>query len=182
MALNYRFDHDCGHSGIGPLIHLPQHQDFIEDSSANNAGDHRVTVIRLSLRFLCPFCANTAGNGVPEVTDNQGVLAILTPTFPWTWSILCICGYGDVTPQDWSQSQGPDGRFRQMAWIPRPCGEIRVMGGLEETTGQGRTEIGVVTGVFCDWKQTAEEPVRSRFAGMLSQLNAAILSGGRAGR
>lgn len=69
-----------------------------------------------------------------------------------------------------------------MAWIPKPCGEVRVIGGLEEVRRQGRVETGVITEVACAWRQKAGEPVGSRFAGMLSQMNAAVLSGERAGR
>jgi hypothetical protein len=76
-----------------------------------------------------------------------------------------------------------NGGFRQIAWIPRPCGEVRVMGGLEEVRSEGRVVvIGVITEVSCAWRQSAGEPVGTRFTGLLSQLNAAVLSGDRAGR
>jgi hypothetical protein len=69
-----------------------------------------------------------------------------------------------------------------MAWIPKPCGEVRVIGGLEEVRREGRVVTGVMTEAGCAWEQRPGEPVRSRFAGLLSQLNAAILSGEWAGR
>jgi len=66
-----------------------------------------------------------------------------------------------------------------MAWIPKPCGEVRVIYGLEEVRIGNR---GATTEVACGWKQGADRPVTSRFAGLLSQLNAALLSGKNAGR
>jgi hypothetical protein len=71
-----------------------------------------------------------------------------------------------------------------MAWIPRPCGEVRVIGGLEEVRREGRVVTGLFTEVACVWRQQADEPVVGSvfFAGLLSQLNAAVLSGDRAGR
>jgi hypothetical protein len=75
-----------------------------------------------------------------------------------------------------------NGGFRQIVWIPRPCGEVRVMGELEEVGREGSVVIGVITEVSCAWRQSAGEPVGTRFTGLLSQLNAAVLSGDRAGR
>jgi hypothetical protein len=69
-----------------------------------------------------------------------------------------------------------------MAWIPKPCGEVRVIGELEGVRREGRVVIGMMTEAGCAWRQRPGEPVRSRLAGLLSQLNAAILSGERAGR
>jgi hypothetical protein len=69
-----------------------------------------------------------------------------------------------------------------MAWIPKPCGEVRVIGGREEVRREGTVQRGVVTEAGCAWRKRSNEQVKSRFAGMLSQLNAAVLSGHRAGR
>ena len=69
-----------------------------------------------------------------------------------------------------------------MAWIPRPCGEIRVTGGPQDVSSGGMVQMGSITEVGCAWRQTVSDEAESRFAGLLSQLNAAILSGQRAGR
>jgi hypothetical protein len=69
-----------------------------------------------------------------------------------------------------------------MAWIPKPCGGVRVIGGLEEVRREGRVVIGVITEVACAWRQRGNEPTESRFAGLLSQLDAAVLSGESVGR
>jgi len=71
-----------------------------------------------------------------------------------------------------------------MAWIPKPCGEVRLI--VEEDVVEdmvtGTAQRAVVTEVRSAWSQSLGEQVASRFAGMLSQLNAAVVSGERAGR
>jgi hypothetical protein len=65
-----------------------------------------------------------------------------------------------------------------MAWIPRPCGEVDVIGTLEEVGREGRWDRGIIMKVSCRWRQRAAEPiVGGRLAGMLSELNATLLSG-----
>ena len=70
-----------------------------------------------------------------------------------------------------------------MAWIPKPCGEVRliVAGDVIEDM-RGTAQRAVVTDVRSAWSQRLGEQAASRFAGMLSQLNAAVVSGERAGR
>jgi hypothetical protein len=73
-----------------------------------------------------------------------------------------------------------------MAWIAKPCGDVEIIGGEGEgeVGRDGAMERGTLTMVNSHWIERldeAEEP-GSRFAGMLSQLNSAVLSGERAGR
>lgn len=68
-----------------------------------------------------------------------------------------------------------------MAWIPKPCGEVEIIG-EEEMSRNGRVEQGVTTLVSCSWKQRRGEPFESRFAGLMSQMDAAFLYGESAGR
>ena len=75
-----------------------------------------------------------------------------------------------------------------MAWIPRPCGEVEITGGIE--AGGGEREH--ITQVKEAWRESMCERDgegqgfgaggSGRFGGLLSQLNAAILSGDKAGR
>jgi hypothetical protein len=73
----------------------------------------------------------------------------------------------------------PGGGFRQIAWIPRPVGEVRANGGVEGRDGV----VGVVTGVrsvrrerLCNGKVVSQLP------GLASQLGAVVRAGERAGR
>ena len=92
------------------------------------------------------------------------------------------CKYEDVTIQDWARSMSENSGYRQMAWIPKPCGEVRVAGSLEEVVRDGQVVTDMTREVACARRQRADEPVESRFAGLLSQFNAAILSGDRSRR
>jgi hypothetical protein len=71
-----------------------------------------------------------------------------------------------------------------MAWIPKPCGEVEIIGGEDEVGRDGTMERGTLTMVSSQWTERLSEAGEpgSRFAGMLSQLNSAVLSGERAGR
>jgi len=66
-----------------------------------------------------------------------------------------------------------------MVWIPRPCGEVLVILGVEEVRREGRAEKGLVREVSERWRQRIREDreVGSRFAGMWSRVNAAVLTG-----
>lgn len=79
-----------------------------------------------------------------------------------------------------------------MAWIPKPCGLVRLSFNGEEELGE-EVNRGPTTTVSSVWRQQigtrqgVEEgevglEVWSRFSGLVSQLNAAVLSGQRAGR
>jgi hypothetical protein len=54
-----------------------------------------------------------------------------------------------------------------MAWIPKPCGELRIVGGAEERTTRE---------VCCEWRERVgeREVVRSRLPGMWSSLRASF--------
>jgi len=156
---------------------------------SSNPANETVTTVKVTLPFSCPFCPTSTStsksnfHAVPNaVITGHGILTILSSTSPWSWSVLRSCKYEDITPQDWALSMGETGGFRQMAWIPKPCGEVRVIGGSEEVRREGMVEIGIVTEVCSAWRQNTGEPMESRFAGMLSQLDAAVLSGEWAGR
>jgi hypothetical protein len=183
MRLHYRFTYACGHTAIGPLISGTSNQ--ASSPSPDSPVSEKFTTIHLELPFSCPYCQDPSGKSslaIPEVPLGHGILTIISPTYPWSWCIIRSCRYEDITPRDWPQSISGNGGFRQIAWIPRPCGEVRAMGGLEEVRSEGRVVIGVITEVSCAWRQSAGEPVGTRFTGLLSQLNAAVLSGDRAGR
>jgi hypothetical protein len=183
MHLHYRFVHACGHTGIGPLIYDASNRR--PSLFLNDIGSEKLTTVHLELTFSCPFCfdrGSNFGSTIPEVPLSHGILTIISPTYPWNWSIIKICRYEDVTPQDWAHSISENMVFRQMAWIPKPCGEVRITGGLDEVRREGLIESGVITEVACAWRQMANDPVATRFAGLLTQFNAAGLSTERAGR
>jgi hypothetical protein len=69
-----------------------------------------------------------------------------------------------------------------VAWILAPCGAVRLAGGAEETTGRIGVEHGLAARVSYSWRQRRGEPFRSRFAGLLSQMDAAVLSSEHARR
>jgi hypothetical protein len=183
MSLRLHYTHACGHTGIGPLTSGTSNQ--ASSTSPDSPISEKLTTNHLELPFSCPYCQGRSGKSnlaMPEVPLGHGILTIISPMYPWSWCIIRSCRYEDVTPRDWAQSMSGNGGFRQIAWIPRPCGEVRVMGGLEEVGREGSVVIGVKTEVSCAWRQSAGEPVGTRFTGLLSQLNAAVLSGDRAGR
>jgi hypothetical protein len=175
MHLHYRFIHACGHTGIGPLI-----CEASKRASPDPPNNEKLNTIHLELPFSCPYCPNancSPNSTIQEVPLGEGVLTIISLTWPWCWCILRVCQYEDIIPQEWALSTGCGG-FRQMAWIPRPCGEVRVNAGMEEMRREGqRTTTSAITEVTCAWRQRADERARSRFAGLLSQLHAAVMSG-----
>lgn len=73
-----------------------------------------------------------------------------------------------MNSRDWEAAQRAGGTFRQMAWIPKPCGQVH----LSRVRRRTRPVMGVTSG----WSQSMTDPARSRIPGMLSQLNAAISS------
>lgn len=175
MSRQYKFIHTCGHTGIWPIIrpqitNLATSQDL--PTWEINPGRE---IISLSLNFRCPFC--TPDISYLEVSPGSGVLVILestsTDTFPNTWRVLRTCNAEQIISRDWDPVQEQGEHYRQMAWIPRPCGEIEVSQlGLEE-----RWEAAVTTKVTCRWRRTAGDLIEcGMLAGMLSELNAALVS------
>lgn len=116
MTFQYRFTHTCGHTGFGPIVNM--HIDTTQPSPTTSslpAPDSNTTTI--------------------PVTPGSGLLTILnsipTSPFPTCWTILKAYRFEDLEPRDWERAfEGMmlDGRYRQMAWIPKPCGEVRLDG------------------------------------------------------
>ncbi|PMD17983.1 hypothetical protein NA56DRAFT_254584 [Hyaloscypha hepaticicola] len=176
MRFHYRFTHTCGHTGVGPPI---------SGKSESSSSLEKLTIIYLTLPFSCPFCPAfkcSSWTRISEVSPGHGILTIMSPTYPWSWIVMRSCKYEDVTIQDWALSTSENSGYRQMAWIPKPCGEVRVAGNLEEVVRAEQVVTDMTREVACAWRQRADEPVESRFAGLLSQFNAAILSGDRSRR
>jgi len=208
MALQYKFTHLCGHTAIGPLIERSTRQPYSLAESSSQAVE--VTAIQLPLSFECPFCLHSSGSTSLTATSNAislqniahglGVLCVLEVALhpashlnTWTWKIIKSCLLSEITFEDWAQgnstgAQGIGRPFEQVVWIAKPCGGVGIIGGERVLRRDGTVQMGVITQVKSTWRQgigqsgEAGEEVKSRFAGMLSQLHAAVLSGERAGR
>jgi hypothetical protein len=183
MSKQYTFQHTCGHIGIGPLIRCPS-----TPSSTDATGrpspptGPALQSIQLSLSLPCPFCANT--QAYQNVVTGAGLLAILerfvsipnNDPFPYEWRILRVCTADEISTSDWYLAHGPEGRYRQMAWIPKPCGRLQV-GALEEERWNGDMVRGRTRKVDCSWRQRWREgdAVRSRLPGMSSMLSKSLL-------
>ncbi|KUJ22285.1 uncharacterized protein LY89DRAFT_728444 [Mollisia scopiformis] len=170
VPLQYRFYHTCGHIGLGSMLYTTPSQAQPSDSSIIPR------TIPISLSFNCPFCS------APQLQVNgEGVLAILGSSpvspFPNDWHIIRACALEDVKPEEWSLAHLPGGIHRHMAWIPEPCGEVGAIRGVEGMMRRGLVEEEVTTVVSCSWRHRRGDPFRSRFAGMVSQMNAALLPG-----
>jgi hypothetical protein len=175
MERQYIFIHKCGHTGLGPNV--PVNGESAHQTYA--ALGEGLDVIRLPLPFRCPFC--TGSCCTMNIQEGSGVLAILTSTqgdpFPNSWRVLRVCRAEQVTSPNWALAHEPGAIYRQIAWIPRPCGVADDVGGVEGLGRRDRREVGRVAEVRCSWKQPLRELVRSRLAGMLSELNASSLPG-----
>lgn len=183
MAFQYRFYHTCGHFGLGPIIHNAPSQPHSTDSTSDSSDASSIPrTIQTSLTFTCPFCSEHP----PDVPDGEGVLAILssstTSPFPNTWRIIRICTQEDIKPEEWPLAHRPGGIYRHMAWVPNSCGEVEIIQGEDEATREADVEYGVTTHVSCRWKQRRGERFRSRFAGLRSQMGAALMYGENARR
>ncbi|KAG0650808.1 hypothetical protein D0Z07_2401 [Hyphodiscus hymeniophilus] len=188
MSKHYRFEHTCGHIGIGPLIR----------TSALATSSQSTRSINLILPIRCPFCATT----LPylNVATGDGLLVILEPcttlqesidipspssyislrdsNYPipgFEWRILRVCSASEITLSDWSLAQAPGQHYRQMAWIPKPCGIVRIdgSGGVADSRGPNRS----VVEVDCSWRQIWKpgDVVKSRLPGMWSILKANLM-------
>ncbi|KAH7416980.1 hypothetical protein BKA64DRAFT_284734 [Cadophora sp. MPI-SDFR-AT-0126] len=179
MTFQYRFTHTCGHTGFGPIVNM--HIDTTQPSPTTSslpAPDSNTTTIPLKLDFSCPFCNPSASYFHSPVTPGSGLLTILnsipTSPFPTCWTILKAYRFEDLEPRDWERAfEGMmlDGRYRQMAWIPKPCGEVR-LDGLDG----GREAVKAGT----SWRYTGrvDQIGNGRFAGLLSSLHKAVLERG----
>lgn len=161
MNLAYKFYHTCGHIGDGPT----------KLNAAPEAIPREQRTFQISLAFACPFCYN------PEIgiKDGEGLLVILNPPtspYPNVWHIIRACAVQDIRAEEWSLAHIAGGH---VAWIPKPCGTTDLIEGTEGV------EHGSTTAVSCSWKQRRGEPFQSRFAGLLSQMNATLASNQRVG-
>ncbi|PVH88558.1 hypothetical protein DL98DRAFT_509261 [Cadophora sp. DSE1049] len=176
MTFQYRFTHTCGHTGFGPIANMPI--DTTQPSPTTSslpAPDSNTTTIPLNLDFSCPFCIPSSAYFHPQTPLGSGLLTILnsTPTspFPTGWAILKASRFEDLESRDWEpafEGMMLDGRYRQMAWIPRPCGDVGLEG-LDE----GREAMKV--GTFWRYNGRLDQIGHGRFAGLLSSLHKAVL-------
>ena len=170
-----------------------------------------MTTIGLQLFFECPFCALTPGGTPPLPSDvpislqniplGLGILCVqeatIQPKSPhdtWCWRIIKRCPFEETSAKDWLQHNaiaelaGAD--RKHLVWIPKPCGEVNIIGGEENLSRLGPVQTGVITQVTSvRWQRIRsadggyiDSAMQSRFAGMWSQMEAAVLSGQRAGR
>ena len=175
MCRRYTFLHTCGHIGVGPLLHI--NAPYTDTYNISLAPCVDIEVIELPILFDCPFCSDRVLHEGLE--DSLGVLAILAAPrnspFAAGWRILHVRSADEVDSRDWQDAYGEGRFFNQMAWIPKPCGQVRFLGRAERGT-RGRN-LGRATEVECAWRQSLGESVRSRLPGMISELNAALISG-----
>jgi hypothetical protein len=175
MRIQYRFNHSCGHTAIGPIVHFPT--SF--PSSNEEAIDPELLTLPTNLPICCPFCSPHPPLGI---TARSGVLAIFN-SFLTNWTITRPCAFSEMTLDFLDRFRSQDRSYIHMAWIPKPCGEVEIIGGEGEVGRDGTMERGTLTMVSSQWTERLSEAGQgSRFAGMLSQLNSAVLSGERAGR
>ena len=151
MTFQYRFTHTCGHPGIGPIVNQHQRQQTSPQPSSSFPTTDLLT-IPLPLPFTCPFCTPSTSNFLPSTPLGSGLLTLLnsTPTspFPTGWTVLKACKFEEVEPEDWIpafEGGARDGRFRQMAWIAQPCGEVAMR-------LQGQEEGGIVMKAGVSWR------------------------------
>lgn len=105
----------------------------------------------------------------------------------WHWLPLRITSSPTLNPSDiahLAQSEPPPtGEFWYLAWIPRPVGEVQLFEARDEGHGQGQGQRIPMTVVSTVWRQRGggrRGAGPGRFAGLLSQTNAAVLASERA--
>jgi len=136
MTLQYRFTHTCGHTGFGPIVDAQTSTtQTAPTTSSQPAPNSNTETIQMPLDFGCPFCIVPGADSNLLTPNGFGLLTVLHSTaitpFPTGWRILRACRFEELEPRDWEPAFAGmmlDGRFRQMAWIPRPCGEVRLEG------------------------------------------------------
>lgn len=82
-----------------------------------------------------------------------------------------------MTPRDWDIGYRAGGEFQQMAWIPKPCGQVQFVNPAWRWR-MGILEPEMTTEVKCRWRQTLGEDMGSRLPGMFSELSATLTSRG----
>lgn len=176
MTRRYIFTHRCGHVGTGPIIPPP--------SERHHGSYHlgllshpEISTIDLNLPIDCPFCDH---NGLVRevVEDGWGVLAKLVhsrrnPNSTVKWKILRKCDLYGVDQDPHLIGEDID-EFQNMAWIPKPCGEVHVQNRQE--AGISGRRLGTVVEVESSWTQSLGAPVMSRLPGMMSELSSVMKS------
>jgi hypothetical protein len=191
MYVQQTFDHSCGHSGTGPVLFYPpavSQCHFIASPVLPTL--HTATV---PLPIACPFCTSKSD---VSTKPGEGLLCILVTHAPETqipmnWQPLHSCSLLAISPADWAAafSHSTNERLQHVAWIPRPCGEVRILNGTGRDPHQQSRANGVYTRAGTSWREpmSVEESMKSvtggsRMAGLLSQLRAALRYGELAGR
>ncbi|KAG9236016.1 hypothetical protein BJ875DRAFT_373089 [Amylocarpus encephaloides] len=187
MYLQYTFSHACGHTATGPVLVFPGFEHYHTTPSQSNIPP-TLRPVKIDLPIYCPFCLP---NSSVLAEPGEGLICILTH-YPYaSWQPIRSGPLSSVTNADWAPSYGwsTQGYFQHMAWIPRPVGEIRIIGGTGELGRYGIEQTGVITQVNCARKERvgiedamAGRVGESRMAGLMSQLRAAVRSGELAGR
>lgn len=182
MSRRYRFQHTCGHIGLGPLLRTqtPSATDQ-EPASSTTPSDQALESINLFIPIQCPFCANM--QPYLNVAAGDGLLAILQPSSSaipsstFEWRVLRVCAASEISSSDWYLAHAPDQHCRQMAWIPKPCGTVRADG--SGSAEEERSWRGTRRQVDCSWCQPLRgsgEALKSRLPGMWSALSASLMS------
>lgn len=78
----------------------------------------------------------------------------------------------DVNIHNWALANEQGGVKWPVAWIPRPCGVVEDTESREEIALQVRGDVESRTEITSSWKQSLKGPLKSRLAGMFSELNA----------
>lgn len=176
MHPRYNFLHSCGHIGIGPVIRFNTPQwSFNQLSSAQ---DTDIETLQLHLFFQCPFCSNR--QAFLNIEPGSGLLAMLGSSnsfFADTWQIIRVCKGEEVTPRDWDIGYRAAGGFQQMAWIPKPCGQVQYVNPVWRWR-TGLLESEMTTELNCTWRQSLGDDISSRLPGMFSELRATLTSRG----
>ncbi|KAK0118827.1 hypothetical protein ONS95_007708 [Cadophora gregata] len=175
MSFQYRFTHTCGHTGFGPIVNAHSGTTRLPLICSQPAPYANTTTLPLNLEFSCPFCMSSASNHLSLTPPGSGLLTVLNSTpdslFAPGWAILKACRFEELEPSDWDlafEGMTLDGRYRQMAWIPRPCGEVRFEG-LDEA------QETMKVGTFWRYTGCVAQIGHGRFAGLLSSLHKAVL-------
>ena len=189
MSKHYRFKHNCGHIGIGPLIRAAASGYSTNQESV--PSNQAVPSISLPLPIRCPFCADS--QPYLNVAEGDGLLAILeallqcpynsaslsspsnsVPSSVIKWRILRICAASEILPSDWSLAHAPGQRYRQMAWIPKPCGTVR-LGTSDNFEGSGWIDSRRELHRSCRQHSRVGGGIKSRLPGMWSNLKASLV-------
>lgn len=209
MPPHFRFAHLCGHIGISPM--MPPNNRPCPQAQEQTDTTPPTTTTQISIPSACPFCTNGLSAASPTqpqpadqplgtstlpdlstVPPGTGIIVLLAcpalyiPYHPplhsriWGWRPLRISSTPIFIPTDLEHiSQQPHSPgFRYLAWIPKPVGNVQL--GCED--GQDFDgQRASTTKVTAAWRLRGGGRGESRFPGLVSQLQAAVLSTERAG-